>query len=154
MNRAATIALAAVTAVSALCFAPLPCFAQRADPFALDNRALFPSYPGLFSSGLVSSSAAFGWTIPGDPLPPSSSIATRTAARPPSANVGDRLTDWLPKPDYATGEVGFLYGRATGKYGGDFKQAYIIGGVGDEKLHIIVGAAYEDTNFRFPRYSR
>ncbi len=48
---------------------------------------------------------------------------------------------------YVTGEVGFVYGRSTGKFGGDYKEGYIIGEVGNDKIHISVGAAYEDTNW-------
>jgi hypothetical protein len=47
---------------------------------------------------------------------------------------------------YVTGEVGFVYGRATGKFGGDYKEGYILGEVGNDKLHISVGASYEDWN--------
>jgi hypothetical protein len=47
---------------------------------------------------------------------------------------------------YVTGEVGFVYGRATGKFGADYKEGYIIGEVGNDKLHISVGASYEDWN--------
>lgn len=47
---------------------------------------------------------------------------------------------------YVTGEVGFAYGRATGKFGGDYKDAYILGTVGNDKLQITVGASYEDWN--------
>jgi len=47
---------------------------------------------------------------------------------------------------YVTGEVGFVYGRSTGKFGGDYKEGYIIGEVGNDKLHITVGASYEDWN--------
>ena len=47
---------------------------------------------------------------------------------------------------YVTGEVGFVYGRYTGKFGGDYKEGYIIGEVGNDKLHISVGASYEDWN--------
>lgn len=48
---------------------------------------------------------------------------------------------------YVTGEVGFVYGRATGKFGGDYKEGYIIGEVGNDKIHISVGASYEDSNW-------
>jgi hypothetical protein len=48
---------------------------------------------------------------------------------------------------YVTGEVGFVYGRSTGKFGGDYKEAYIMGQVGNDKLQITVGASYEDSNF-------
>ena len=45
------------------------------------------------------------------------------------------------------GEVGFMYGHATGKFGGDTFSSYIIGGVGNDNLQINVGAAYQETNF-------
>ena len=47
---------------------------------------------------------------------------------------------------YVTGEVGFVYGRSTGKFGGDYKEGYIMGEVGNDKLQITVGASYEDWN--------
>jgi hypothetical protein len=55
---------------------------------------------------------------------------------------------------YVTGEVGFVYGRYTGKFGGDYKEGYIIGEVGNDKLHISVGASYEDWNGRSFRLGR
>lgn len=55
---------------------------------------------------------------------------------------------------YVTGEVGFVYGRSTGKFGGDYKEGYIIGEVGNDKVHITVGASYEDWNGRTFRLGR
>ena len=55
---------------------------------------------------------------------------------------------------YAGGEVGFAYGKSTGKFGGEAKQAYILSGVGNDKLQITVGATYEESSVRFPRLSR
>lgn len=45
------------------------------------------------------------------------------------------------------GEVGFMYGHASGKFGGDTFNSYITGGVGNDHLQINVGASYEETNF-------
>lgn len=45
------------------------------------------------------------------------------------------------------GEVGFMYGHATGKFGGDTFTSYIMGGVGNDHLQINVGAGYEETRF-------
>jgi len=53
--------------------------------------------------------------------------------------------------DYTGGEAGFFYGRANGKFGREDKQAYILGGVGDEKTQITVGATYEESSGHFPR---
>jgi hypothetical protein len=121
----------------------------------LDDPALFPAspVPALFNSQSVTSGLSFAWTLPASNLPPASaapqpSMAMRTKS---PANISDRLADWAPKFDYATGEIGFLYGHSTGKYGGDFKEAYIVGEVGNEHLQITAGAAYQDSSFRFPR---
>ncbi len=89
-----------------------------------------------------------------DILPPASTASSQNGSVPAKSRLSDRVMDVSPKLDYAGGEVGFLYGRATGKYGGDFKQGYIIGEVGDDKFHISVGAAYEESNIRFPRSGR
>jgi len=56
--------------------------------------------------------------------------------------------------DYATGEVGFLYGKSTGKYGVESEQGYIIGEVGNEHLHISAGASYENMNGHLSRFVR
>ena len=45
------------------------------------------------------------------------------------------------------GEVGFMYGHASGKFGGDEFSSYIIGGVGNDHLQINVGAGYEETHY-------
>lgn len=50
------------------------------------------------------------------------------------------------------GEVGFMYGHATGKFGGDTFTSYIMGGVGDDHLQINVGAGYEETHFSRSRH--
>src|SRR5690348_5839402 len=50
------------------------------------------------------------------------------------------------------GEVGVMYGHATGKWGGDTVSSYIIGGVGNDHLQINVGAAYEETHYSRSRH--
>jgi len=52
---------------------------------------------------------------------------------------------------YYGGEMGFLYGRSTGKFGYDDFETYIVGEVGDDKFHISVGASYEELNGHGPR---
>ena len=49
------------------------------------------------------------------------------------------------------GEVGFYYGHASGKFGGDEFGSYILGGVGNEHLQINVGASYQEFNGHFSR---
>ena len=57
-------------------------------------------------------------------------------------------------PIYYGGEVGFLYGHSSGKFGGDLFQSYLVGGVGNDKFQISVGASYEESNWRVPRRTR
>ena len=57
-------------------------------------------------------------------------------------------------PVYSGGEVGFLYGHATGKFGGDLYETYMLGTVGDDKFQITVGASYEESNHRIRRWTR
>jgi outer membrane receptor protein involved in Fe transport len=52
------------------------------------------------------------------------------------------------------GEVGFFYGKSGGQYGHEDMQAYIIGGVGNEKFQITVGAAHQESSGRFPHRGR
>jgi hypothetical protein len=121
-----------------------------------------PRFPALTLSDrqLFSFSSALAWMqptpidfLPGLPtMAPQRAIAASSAALPrdSSKEVVDVQRSGLF--DYTSGEVGFLYGRSTGKFGGDYKQGYITGEVGDEKFHISVGAAYEESSFRNPRF--
>ena len=52
------------------------------------------------------------------------------------------------------GEVGFLYGRSSGRVSRDVEAGYILGTVGDEHLQISAGAFYENSNWEFPRRVR
>jgi hypothetical protein len=58
----------------------------------------------------------------------------------------------LPDQVYYGGEVGVMYGRWTGKGGGDLMQSYILGTVGNDKFQISVGAEYEESSGRSARY--
>jgi outer membrane receptor protein involved in Fe transport len=44
------------------------------------------------------------------------------------------------------GEFGLFYGKSDGKFGYEEKQAYIIGGVGNDKVQITAGASYEESS--------
>ena len=50
---------------------------------------------------------------------------------------------------YTGGEVGFFYGRSSGKYGREDYSAHIIGGIGNDKFNITVGAAYHESSGHF-----
>ncbi len=47
---------------------------------------------------------------------------------------------------YTRGEIDFVYGKYTGKGGGDFKQGYILGEVGSDKFRFSVGASYGESS--------
>jgi hypothetical protein len=96
-------------------------------------------------------------------LPPNASgVATAkrgsAASDSPSGNFGPDgkdLNGTMMSPTdqvYYGGEVGVLYGRWTGKGGGDLMQSYILGTVGNDKIQISVGAEYEESSGRSARY--
>ncbi|HEY4272774.1 MAG TPA: hypothetical protein VGM65_12285 [Candidatus Udaeobacter sp.] len=47
-------------------------------------------------------------------------------------------------PVYYTGEVGFMYGRWSGKGSGDYTGSYVWGQAGDDKFQITAGASFEN----------
>ena len=52
---------------------------------------------------------------------------------------------------HSGGEIGVFYGKSDGKYGREDFQAYIIGGVGNDKVQITAGAAYRESSGHVPR---
>jgi hypothetical protein len=122
---------------------------------SLDN----PVFGLPFSNrGVFSLSTTFNLmgTTPRSFLPFSTAMESPKASLPPTSakDSSDRLFDLRPNFNYVTGEVGFLYGRSSGKFGGEYKEGYIFGEVGNEKIHISAGAAYEEWNGRVPRWGR
>ena len=71
----------------------------------------------------------------------------------PSQNFGGDGKD-LPEQAFSSplnrvyygGEIGFLYGRWSGKGGGDMIDTYLLGTVGNEHFQITAGAEYQDLN--------
>jgi hypothetical protein len=94
-------------------------------------------------------------TAPQSFLPFSPAMESPRASRAATSvkDSSDRLFD-RPNFDYVTGEVGFLYGHSSGKFGGDYLQGYIFGEVGNDRIHISAGASYEEWNGRVPRWGR
>ncbi len=95
-------------------------------------------------------------TTPRSFLPLSTAIESPRVTLPPRSakDSSNRLFDLRPNFDYVTGEVGFLYGHSSGKFGGDYLEGYIFGEVGNDRIHISAGASYEDWNGRVPRWGR
>jgi hypothetical protein len=73
----------------------------------------------------------------------------------PSRNSLDKITDLrAPDPIRFGGEMGFLYGKSTGKYGREDFAGYIIGTVGNDKFSITAGYLRQETTFSGPRWRR
>jgi len=154
--------LSAAAGFLSLCL-PLSAQAQTqskagADMFsALNNSFLRPSL-ALSDGWPFSFSSAFNWIEMTSNFLPALDTAmpakdstrdTATERRGYSKDSSKEVVDVRPKLlDYVSGEVGFLYGRSTGKFGREVEQGYIIGEVGDDKFHITVGAAYENSTRR------
>jgi hypothetical protein len=58
----------------------------------------------------------------------------------------DQILDSPLSRVYYGGEVGFLYGRWSGKGGGDMWESYVVGTVGNDKFQITAGASYDEWN--------
>ena len=58
----------------------------------------------------------------------------------------DEMLSSSANPTYYGGEVGFLYGRWSGKGGGDMWETYVVGTVGNDKFQITAGASYDEWN--------
>ena len=95
-----------------------------------------------------------------DFLPPllAMELPQRATARASATSLQDSSKEVVdvrrPLLDYAGGEVGFMFGVSTGKFGGTYEAGYITGGVGNDKFQINVGASYENWNGRGPRWGR
>jgi hypothetical protein len=83
----------------------------------------------------------------------------------PRSDVAPAMLDSKDSPDNvmefkstdrirAGGEVGFLYGKSTGKYGREDFQTYIIGTVGNDKFSITAGYLHQESSGQVPRWRR
>jgi hypothetical protein len=156
-------ALSAVAGILSLC---LPLFAQqtdRPDVFSVLNNSFF-RLPSLTLSDGASFSFASAFnrmeTTTPDFLPALPTTGPRRANVVSSVTTpkdsSKEVTD-IRRPnllDHVSGEMGVLYGRSTGKFGGAVEAGYIIGVVGDDKFNITAGASYEHSSGRFPRFGR
>jgi len=80
---------------------------------------------------------------------PSAGRVHGTDGRDPGADAKDSPDEMLSSsanPIYYGGEVGFLYGRWSGKGGGDMWESYVVGTVGNDKFQITAGASYDEWN--------
>src|ERR1700730_1242129 len=149
----------------------LPLFAQqteRADFFRTLNSSDLPfswlalSDTQAFSfSGAVVPPLLLSWvetTSPVDVVLPTIIVKPPPGTTAYAARLDDSSKEVVDVQRshsyYAGGEMGALYGRSSGKFGREVEEGYIVGGVGDDKFNITVGAAWEHSNGRVPRFSR
>jgi hypothetical protein len=78
--------------------------------------------------------------------------STRSSAPGNGKDALEEVINTPLHPVYATGEVGVLYGRWSGKASGDLWQTYVLGEVGNDKFSISVGVEYDEWSVRFPRF--
>jgi hypothetical protein len=129
-------------------------------PLWLDGPGLSNGIAGS-SYGFTSSWVQLGFT-PADCLPAAFLSGAQPPAQRPSAgrvhgtdgkDLGadakgspDEMLSSSANPVYYGGEVGFLYGRWSGKGGGDMWESYVVGTVGNDKFQITAGASYDEWN--------
>jgi hypothetical protein len=104
-------------------------------------------------------STSFGAMQPAaDFLPTFSPVGPRNVVSPTLSDRGDSLDNVVEirasDRIHVDGEVGFLYGKSSGKYGREDFQTYIIGTVGTEKFSITAGYLHQDSSGRVPRWGR
>lgn len=130
--------------------------ANSGGDFSQINLALSRTWSGLPLLGLVDQQSfafpgSFGWmNEPVDFLPAFAAQPMRRSHAPRARSIapmnGPESSDQLGTARrnlfYTGGEMGFVYGRYTGKSGGDFKQGYVIGEIGNEHFRFSVGASY------------
>jgi len=87
-----------------------------------------------------------------DDLPSAADVEQANAATIDGKDSPSDIVSPPLSPIYYSGELGVFYGRSSGKFGREIMQTYFLGEVGNEKFHITVGAAYEESNGRLPRF--
>ncbi len=80
---------------------------------------------------------------------PAGSVPSSLAADAPGGVIDLQTNNYT-----SGGEIGVFYGGSGGKYGREDFQAYILGGVGNEKLQISAGASYQESSGRGVTFNR
>lgn len=106
----------------------------------------------MFSTAFGSMRATEQYLPAFDPSAPLSSAYLSPAD---NKNSVDRVVDLrAPSKIQFGGELGFLYGKSTGRYGREDVAGYIIGTVGNDKFSITAGVYRQETTFNNPRWRR
>lgn len=143
-----------------LALAPsLPARALPFDGTLLDSPTIDSPWASLDSRDRFFFSTAFGSMrntpeyLPAfDPVEPLTNSYVAPTSRRDSL---DRIVDLrAPNRIQFGGEIGFLYGKSTGKYGREDFSTYLIGTVGNDKFSITAGILHQETTYTNPRWRR
>lgn len=127
-----------------------PLLAQSSPFTGTSNCFLAPITIGQMS--LLSYPEEFGLigAMPLDYLPTFvSPYSQRPTGGTPSRSYRD-LPSFLSSFDHTSGEVGFFYGKGTGKSDLEATSGYVIGEIDNGNTQISVGASYSKTSARQP----
>ena len=150
-----------IAGVVAGCFALSVAPVKATEPFNVDGIMLGPPLQlpqlSLDDRQTFFFSSSFGWLEPTQGfLPTFRPPEPRTTAFSNTAdpkNFVDNGVELRPADRlHAGGEIGFVYGRSSGKYGFEYEGGYVIGELGNDKFHLTVGTTYERYNWRAPRW--
>ena len=127
--------------------------AQIPDPLQFNGSALSSAFSGLPPVTLAdqdrfSFMTALNWHTSTDYLPPFNPTEPQRAAAEAKDHRNSSDPDNVAEirtsnPVYVGGELGFTYGRSTGKNGYEFEQGYILGEIGTDKFHLTIGMSRE-----------
>jgi hypothetical protein len=86
---------------------------------------------------------------------PSDSLSMGYVPSPSRRSSVDNAVDWrAPSKLQFGGEIGFMYGKSSGKYGREDFSSYIIGTIGNDKFSITAGYLHQESSGRYPRWRR
>lgn len=155
MMKVALLAVAGFLAVETSSLAqPLDLFGGGT---LLDQPSISSPWSSLESQDRFFFSSAFG-SMRATPeyLPAFDPSEPLTASyAPDNKNSVDRIVDLrAPNKVQFGGEIGFLYGKSTGRYGREDFAGYVIGTVGTEHFSITAGYYRQESSFSNSRWRR
>jgi hypothetical protein len=86
-----------------------------------------------------------------DDLPSAAELEQANAAPVDGKDSRSEVVNSPLNPIYYSGEVGFFYGRSSGKFEREIMETYFLGQIGNDKFQITVGGAYGESNGSLPR---
>jgi hypothetical protein len=132
---------------------------QSPEQLLFDGGTLNRPYLSLADQDRFFFSTSFGAIqATSDFLPTFSPPAPRSVVSPAMLDSKDSFDDVMEFKSTnrirVSGEMGFLYGKSSGKYGREDFQSYIFGTVGNEKFSITAGYIHQESSGRVPRWRR